>query len=220
MIDIFSLLFPKSCYSCGKKITVGYICDECISELNIRTGVTIYNREIASEQDDYFSFDLAYAVFPMSEVIRNLIHNFKYSDLPKIGAILGGFAKDFIIKTRIFSDTDFVLPVPLHKVKKRIRGFNQSEILAKKISKGLKFKLMSDLVLRKKFTRTQTKLTRKQRQENVADAFAFNKKFNIEGKNILLVDDVFTTGSTADSISKVLRKNNPKKIYVLTIARA
>ena len=84
----------------------------------------------------------------------------------------------------------------------------------------MNWKHIPKLILRKQFTQTQTKLNRAERQKNVADAFKINKKFEIKGKNILIVDDVFTTGSTANSICRLLKKNKAGKIYVLTIAKA
>ena len=96
----------------------------------------------------------------------------------------------------------------------------QFEDLTKELAEKMNWQHVPNLVLRKKFTKTQTKLKRNQRQINVSGAFVLNPKFDVAQKNILIVDDVFTTGSTVNVISKLLKNNAVSKIYVLTIARA
>ena len=130
------------------------------------------------------------------------------------------YVSEYLHLFQLFENVDIIAPVPLHLVKKRARGFNQAEFLSKEISIHMNCLHIPNLVLRNRFTDTQTKLNRKQRQENVSDAFTLNPKFEIQNKNILLIDDVFTTGATANSICKLLKKNHANKIYVLTIARA
>ncbi len=228
MFNIFDLIFPRSCYSCGRKIAEGYLCEECSITLNNYLdknicqvcGSPLYTNECKVCSHSDFYFDLARSTFLMNDVLRNLIHNFKYRDFPKIGKILAKYAAFYIKKNNLFSDVDFIIPVPLHRVKKRIRGFNQSEIIAKQIAKILGFNFAQNIIKRIKFTQTQTKLTKKERELNVTSAFKITKKHLIKNKNFMIIDDVFTTGSTVNSIAKILKENNADKVYVLTIIRA
>ncbi len=228
--SLINILFPPVCLSCNKRIKhkTDSLCNDCNEKLKDFLDNSICDICGAPKNGNVchvcktslFSFDNARSVFMINNVIRNLIHNYKYRDLPKIGKLLSAYAIEYIKKNKIFSDIDIILPVPLHRVKKRIRGFNQSEIVAKEISRYFGWELATDLIIRKKFTETQTKLSKKQREKNVGNAFKFNPKYKIENKNIMIFDDVFTTGSTVNSISNVLKRHNAKKIYVFTIARA
>jgi ComF family protein len=140
--------------------------------------------------------------------------------MTKIGAFLAQYSSKYIRTYPFPEKIDYILPIPLHPVKKRMRGFNQAEILSKEIANSLGVKHTPDLIVRKKFTQTQTKLKREERQKNVSEAFQVNRRFSLQNKVILIVDDVFTTGSTTNSISAILKKNEAKYVFVLTIARA
>ncbi len=224
-IDLF---FPRICFGCDVRLLKEekILCSNCESTLNFLTDVC----EICGSPENpsacpvcnsnEFVFDKARSVFPFSATVQNLIHELKYNEMKRITKYLGGYITEYLHHFQPFENIDIVTPVPLHKVKKRARGFNQSEFLSKEISIHMNWSHISNLVLRNRFTDTQTKLDRKQRQENVSDAFILNSKFNIQNKNILIVDDVFTTGSTVNSICELLKKNHAGRIFVLTIARA
>ena len=144
----------------------------------------------------------------------------KYDEMTKVAKFLGEQTVHYLNKLQPFDKIDLIAPVPLHKVRKRARGFNQAELLTCEISEQMNWLHVPHLTLRNRFTETQTKLGRKDRQKNVSGAFTLNINFDIQGKNILLVDDVFTTGATVNSISSLLKDNGASKVYVLTIARA
>ena len=227
--QIIDLIFPKICLGCNCKLSreQTFLCSECETSLEFLTGniceicgsIKEANRCKTCETNT-FSFDKACSVFHFNKVVQNLIHELKYSEMTKIAKYLGEFAVEYLSKFEPFKNVDIIIPVPLHKVKKRTRGFNQAEFFTKEIAEKMNWKHIPDLVLRKKFTKTQTKLKRNQRQINVSNAFLLNPKFDVVHKNILIVDDVFTTGSTVNAISKLLKNNAVSKIYVLTIARA
>jgi len=119
-----------------------------------------------------------------------------------------------------FLEIDIVAPIPLHHVRKRARGFNQAELLSRNIAKLLELEHLPRLLKRVKYTQTQTHLNKAERDINVSSAFGLGKNHNISNKNILLVDDVFTTGSTVNNISKLLKENSSGKVFILTIAHA
>jgi len=119
------------------------------------------------------------------------------------------------------SESELIVPVPLHKSKYTERGFNQSEKIARVIAKALNKKLISNVLIKVKPTTPQVKLTRQERRRNVLDSFSINKKYKnlIIKKNLLLIDDVFTTGSTVNECSKVLMEASADRVYVYTFAR-
>jgi ComF family protein len=112
---------------------------------------------------------------------------------------------------------DVIVPVPLHKIRLDERGYNQSELLARELSYRLNI-FMSKALRRVRNTTTQTALHKEERIENVKGAFKVTYKDTIVGKNVLLVDDVLTTGATLDECAKVLKENGAKDVYVATIA--
>lgn len=111
------------------------------------------------------------------------------------------------------------IPVPLHPQRLREREFNQSAIIASVISSRLAIPMVTNVLFRQRCTKPQVELGFRERKENVADAFTLQNKEAIKGRNIILIDDVFTTGSTVNECAKVLKKNGAEKVYVVTIAR-
>jgi len=114
---------------------------------------------------------------------------------------------------------DCVCAVPLHRVRKRERGYNQSELLARKLASELGLPFVQP-IYRRVYTRSQTNLSRQARLQNLAGAFALRKRSDIAGKRVILVDDVFTTGSTVNEAAQTLKDAGAAKVAVLTAARA
>ncbi len=226
--SLIDLIFQKTCISCYSRLEnkEQILCSECEQSLDFLTGICEIcgapkeNDSCEICESNEFFFDKACSIFHYNNIIQSLIHNLKYNEMRKISEYLGKYTKEYLSKFQPFSEINIITPIPLHRVKKRSRGFNQSEFLTKVISEQMNWTHIPNLILRKKFTETQTKLSRTKRQENVSNAFRLNPKFNIENKDILIVDDVFTTGATINSASNLLRNNGVNKIYVLTIARA
>ena len=223
---ILDLLFPRTCFSCNSRISNGIICKKCLNSLEYLTEICsvcgaekLTNKCLICDVND-FQFDKARSVFHFNKIIQNLIHDLKYAELTKVAELLGELTEKYMKKFEPFSAIDLIVPVPLHSVRKRARGFNQSQFLTAEISKRMNLRHKPSLVRRNRFTETQTKLGRKDRQKNVYGAFSLDPKQNIERKNILIVDDVFTTGATVNSISALLKQNGAGDVFVLTIARA
>lgn len=222
------LLFPKTCFFCENSLKENdqFLCSECEKKL-------IFLREICHVcgapnsgekcrvcETNNFQFEKARSIFLFDEIVQKLIHEFKYNEMTRISKYFGKFVYEYLNTFQPFDKVDLVVPVPLHKVRKRERGFNQADLLAKEISGNMHWNYVPTLIKRKRFTQTQTKLKKVQRKENVSKAFSVNNKIDIKGKNILLIDDVFTTGATTNSIAEILKENNVGKIYVLTVGRA
>jgi ComF family protein len=113
---------------------------------------------------------------------------------------------------------EFIVPVPLHRSRERTRGFNQAKVLAKMLSRRTGTPLL-DCLARIRRTPTQTRFDRVERMENLLNAFKMRKNNSVQGKELILVDDVFTTGSTANECARILKKAGAVSVRVLTIAR-
>lgn len=229
ILQIFiGLFFPKICLSCDERLTEDeqYLCSNCskllkfLEDICLICGAPKIEEKCRVCQTNKFLFDKARSVFMFNKVVQNMIHEFKYNEMTRIAKFFGKLSQEYIEKFQPFDHIDYIVPVPLHKVRKRSRGFNQAEYLAREISKNIKWKHLPRLIKRKRFTETQTKLNKEQRRKNVSLAFKINPKYDIKGKNILLVDDVFTTGATVNSITVALKKRQVNKVYVFTIGRA
>jgi ComF family protein len=169
------------------------------------------------ESKPYFS--LARAVASYETLILDAIHQFKYGRNISTGAALASFMAEFSFPDLDFTDYSLILPVPLHIRRLRERSFNQALILAKSIGKKYLIPVNFSLLKRRKFTLTQTGLDKKEREKNIRGAFTVTDNAKIEGKNIILVDDVYTTGATINQCAKTLIKAGAGKVAVLTLAR-
>ncbi|HWR14018.1 MAG TPA: ComF family protein [Terriglobales bacterium] len=153
--------------------------------------------------------------------LRELIHLLKYDRVMPAADILGRMTAEALqdITSDFGSDLPLVVPVPLHETKRKQRGFNQSEHIAQAMVKasGLKLELAPELLERKRPTESQTGLTRQQRIANMRGAFRATN--SVQKRDILLVDDVFTTGTTVSECARVLRKAGAGKVWVATVAR-
>lgn len=125
------------------------------------------------------------------------------------------------IGKEIIQQSDVIIPVPMHKYKLLKRGYNQSALLAMKLTSKLQIKYLPQALIKSNNTIPQAELKKDDRIKNVKNSFKVNPKFkeSLKGKNILLVDDVITTGATIDECCKTLRKSGPKKIFVLSLAK-
>jgi len=160
--------------------------------------------------------------------LRELVHLLKYHHVRPAANVLGRMTAEAAgeVLPEFSSRNPLLIPVPLHVSKLRERGFNQSELIARSAWKqmengsALRFELNCDVLRRRRATESQVGLTREQRQTNLHGAFAVNDAKAISGREVLLVDDVLTTGATVSECARVLRKAGAKAIWVATAARA
>jgi len=232
--DFSEVIFPTQCLGCAEILhpfTGQMFCSVCNDKINFINGSmcsicgTTFSDSPAEnhlcgdclEKRPYFSF--ARAVFSYEDIILNAIHHFKYNRNISIGEILASFMADFSFPDIDFTDYSLMMPVPLHIKRLRERGFNQSLILARAIGEKQQIPVTFSLLKRHKFTLTQTSSNKKERKQNIKGAFEVSNKKEIAGKNIILVDDVYTTGATANECAKTLIKAGVQKVSVLTLAR-
>lgn len=188
-----------TCLHCGKQLNEQYqdsICPDC------KTGV--------------FHYDRAYSCFAYSGMGKELIYKFKYEGKTQLAGTIAELMAERLRNEML--EIDAIVPVPIHKNKLEARGFNQSYIIAQELGKRLRKPLIPCLV-RTKETKEQYNLDKAQRYVNIIGAFSVELMYNIDKyKSILLVDDIYTTGSTVNECSKVLKKHGARKVYVITAA--
>lgn len=209
----------KICPDCSKKLV--YIreprCKKCSKPIEF-----IENEYCVDCQHSNFAYTYGLSLWAYNKYIKHSIANFKNNNKREFA----DYYIDEIIK--VYGDKirsmniDALVPVPLHKSKYMKRGYNQAEILAKGISDMLNIKLISDLIIREKKTLSQKDLNDRDRFKNLQSAFRINdnkyKSYSKQFRNIMLVDDIYTTGSTIESCSKVLLSYGVEKIYFITLS--
>jgi ComF family protein len=165
-------------------------------------------------------FAAAVFYFRKGELVQQLIHRLKYRRDPDAGIFLGKISGYIIRKSESYKDVDVIVPVPLHPKKRRIRGYNQCEMLARGISEVLNLPVSSQLMLRIHHSSSQTRKTHYERWVNVENVFDINDPSAYAGKHILLIDDVITTGATLEACCNALLRCPGVRISVLTIGYA
>jgi len=212
---ILDLLYPQFCFNCGRE--GNYLCEDCQSIL----GVLNTHQKHQTHPPAGRLKDLYFALPYQETLIKNLIQKFKYQPFVKGLAI--SLTSLIITHFQLLDNkpnfSGFTLiPVPLEKKKLKWRGFNQAEEIGKELAKFLKIPLIKDALVKIKETLPQIELPEEERKENIKDAFSIKNGNQILGKKILLVDDIYTTGSTLEC-AKVLKKAGAKEIIGIVIAR-
>lgn len=214
--------FPNNCITCNDSLLRNekFICSNCFffipkgeSKISIDTETSslLGTKQNINGGGHLFNFD-------KDGKTQQLLHELKYNSNTQLGIFLGELiGAEF--KTQLHH-IDYIIPVPLHKKKLHERGYNQSEILCTGINNVIEKKVFSDNLKRIKYTETQTKKNKLERLENIKNAFEISKVNELEGKSILLVDDVITTGSTLSECINVLKNVKGIKITVLVLAKA
>jgi ComF family protein len=222
--DFISLLFPRLCYACGNHLLRNekLICTECY----ILIPRTNFHEDTDNPVAQLFwgrcliEKAAAFSYYNKGSRIRNLIHNLKYRGIQEIGYELGRIYGLTLKNSGFTGDIDIIIPVPLHPSKKRVRGFNQSELISSGISDASRLPVDISSLVRVSVSATQTKRSRYDRWTNVEGIFRVLDPQAIAGKHILLVDDVITTGSTVESCTNELRGIEGVRVSVVSLAYA
>ncbi len=220
LLDFF---LPRLCSSCRKKLNPKevVVCDDCYYKLEIPSSDYLdseYKNKFAPK--NYVDDFRAGFIFEQEKPIQFLIHSVKYDKKFAAGIYLGRLLADIFSEHIKSWNADLIIPIPLHRLKKLGRGYNQSEFIAKGVAKELKIPVSKRLVKRVKYTETQTHLNMIQRKENVKNAFRTVSQNKLAGKKIILVDDVITTGSTVSECAYVIKQAGAEKVYGLFTAIA
>jgi len=235
LTGIADLIFPPRCIACGELLEQHAPLPFCTSCM---TGIRFIGSPLcprcgtpfpAAEGEDHLcgkclvterTYAVARSVGRYEETLLTAIHRFKYRGKTGIGDLLGKIMADFADNLWDMKVFDRILPVPLHPRRLRERGFNQAVILARGLSKRFDIPLDFTSLRRDRFTPPQVGLDRQQRSANVQGAFTVAHPERIAGRRLLLVDDVYTTGSTLTECARVLIRAKADSVAVFTMARA
>ena len=213
MTNLIDLVFPQVCGICGKLNKDG-LCNKCKIKLEGLAENIILDKDL---EEMYFN-KLIYT-FKYEGLIRKIILDYKFYEKSYIYECFVNFIlkNEKILKKLQTYDT--IIPVPISKKRMKERGYNQSLLIAKKLSKDLKIQLQENCLLKTKNIIEQSKLNKKQRAENIQNVYELKNGEILRNKQILLIDDIYTTGSTVNECAKILYQAKPKKIDVLVIAK-
>ncbi len=228
MRDLLNLFIPPACLVCGARLEnqSQVICGNCEAKISL-VGQNVCpvcgseNPEIPCTlcAEVHFTFDAAHSVFKFKGPVKDLIHELKYNGYSSPAGYFALPLAELIEISPALKNHDYVCAVPLHRVRRRERGYNQSELIAYATSMmaGIPY---AEPVYRCINTYSQTLLSRAKRATNLKNAFKIKKNADVNGKKIIVIDDVFTTGSTLNEIAKTLRSAGAAKVTALTVARA
>ena len=241
--SLFFTLFPADCRICNApliRISRLPVCETCLEALRPLAGslCSVCGEALLSpafmDRDEprcglcqrlHPPFEKAVAYGSYDGGLRDLIHLLKFQQVRPAAAVLGRMLAEAIagFEAVLPAGAITVVPVPLHARKRAQRGFNQSELIAraalKQLNRPERFQISASALVRRRETESQIGLTRHQRRENLRGAFAVSDPEQIVKRNVLLVDDVFTTGTTAAECATVLRRAGANRVYVATVAR-
>jgi len=235
---VLNLLFPTICTSCGKNRATssdGYVCDSCKNNPKIvrwlrnpfceKCGLP-FRGDISQTftcsncTEVVLYFDFARSAVEATDGMFQLVHGFKYEKKLWLVPFFVELLRESMGREENPADAwDWIVPVPLHPVKRREREFNQSEELARALQKVIKIPMNNRLLSRVEYTQTQTRLSRRERAINMKEAFRLSDTSDLQGKNILILDDVLTTGATTSACARILRKAGCSRIGVWTVVR-
>jgi ComF family protein len=232
---LVDILYPKACLVCKKRLTDNsvdnLVCFECWGKIkrNLppfchRCGRQLSRKNLTKSicpacVKTTLHFDRAFSPCVYEGAVKELIHEFKYKDKDYLGSTLSKLMIDFIKEYELPMDIiDFIIPVPLHKVRFREREYNQAQILSNHIGREFKRTVLSDILIRNRYTKQQTEIEPEKRLSNVKNSFSVMQNGVFNGKNLLLIDDVLTTGSTVSEAAYALKNSGANIVFVLTLA--
>ena len=218
------LLFPEICVACGQDLPVTGSCFCLKCQLSLAPSDMYLLRE--NEFTDRFWGRLplqggaALYYFTRKSPVQRALHQLKYHNKPDIGIKIGREFGKKLRNSEIFRSVDGIIPVPLHPRKERIRGYNQSTMFAQGIADAMEVPVLNTALVRSKFTESQTRKKRIERFQNVEEVFIVKKPALLEGRHLLLVDDVLTTGATLEICGLALLEVPGTRLSMATIAIA
>jgi len=233
--NFIDILYPKTCHLCHHQLKSNHldnlICMDCWLKIKknqppfcLRCGRSLSSHRLGKNicvacQRLNFHFDRALSPCAYEGVLKELISQFKYQGKDYLSKTLSRLLLNFIEEYDLpFQLFDLVMPVPLHKRKLREREFNQARLLSEELAAKLKLKLTGNGLIRIRDTATQTELNERERWINMQGSFTVKEEGKLKGKNILLIDDVLTTGATCSEAARVLKKAGCGVVFVLTVA--
>lgn len=223
--SFFELIYPSICNACGNHLYEGekLICVECRMTLPYTND---WEENVSNTTAKLFwgrvpiKAASSYLFFRKKSGVQKILHQLKYHHHEKLGNLIGRMHASQLLEHPDFSRVHTVMPIPLHPKKFRERGYNQAELLAQGYADVFQVKLDTFTLQRGVYTSSQTRKSRYQRYENMKDVFFVKNVENVRDKNILIVDDVITTGATLEAAAQKLLDAGAAEIYIASIAVA
>jgi ComF family protein len=222
--DFISLFFPNYCLACRRTLVKGEetLCTACLVELPKTNYHRLQENQIKNRLMGRLPLKhgLAFLKFRKTGIVQHLLHELKYNNHPEVGVKLGQAYGMELCGSGLEKEFDLIIPVPLHKSRRRQRGYNQSSKFAEGLSLAMGVSWDESISVRTRATVTQTHKSKSERWENVKDVFSVDAAGLIGGKRVLLVDDVITTGATLEACGQHLLKSGCRELSIACIAEA
>lgn len=220
--DLLRLIFPDFCIHCGTPL-VGdekHLCTHCLIEIPWARQASASENPTELRLTGRIPCQAAATLmtFQKGNVAQSIVHHIKYYGFTSLGTQYGRLLGQELKSSGRFNDIDYIVPVPLHWFKKLRRGYNQSELICEGMAKELGIPVVKRNLRRKKYTQTQTHKNRDERQRNIKDVFSIRNPEQFQGKHILLVDDIITTGATTEGCYQTLKSIPGLRISVAALA--
>ena len=221
--NLLSLIYPRICQACGEHLvkTEEHFCKNCL----LAFPYTNYHLDPENKLAKQFWGSIAlesaaaFLFFKPASKVQNMMHQLKYNNQPQVGIALGRLYGEQLKNNPIYQSAEAIIPVPLHPKKILKRGYNQSEQIAIGLAESLNLPVITDVLIKNKFSESQTSKSRLKRFENTEDVFITKGEKN-KIEKVILVDDTITTGATLIACASALQKMGVKKINILGIAYA
>ena len=222
--NFISIFYPRSCVACGNALmqNESHFCLSCLMQLP----ETNYHLMENSPLDNIFMGRVpvekvsSMLFYKKGNKVQHILHALKYKGDKEVGRFLGEIYGKQLLQSVYYQSVDCIIPIPLHPDKLRKRGYNQSEWIAMGLSRSMNIPYLTEVLLRSEFTETQTKKSRFNRWENVKGVFITADTEKLQGKHVLVCDDVLTTGATMEAAIMKLRKIEGVRVSVATLACA
>lgn len=208
-----NLIYPPICGICGK-LDKNFLCHKCQKQLELHAKFKVESNQ---NMDYYFQKHLY--IFEYQGMIRKVILKYKFNDKSYLYKTMVNFLLKNEKFFQILKSYDTIISVPISKKRRKERGYNQSELIAKEIAKNLSIEYNNRCLFKVKNIIEQSKLNKEERQRNIQGVYKLYNQKLLQDKKILLIDDIYTTGSTVNECSRILRQAQPKVIDILTLAK-
>lgn len=222
--DFFHTLFPDVCLACDKhpKTRHAEFCVDCLHVMPYTDHFHIADNKVTKHFKGRIKLHHGGALLNFREgsIIQNLLHKFKYKKRKEIGEIFGLIGGKKFIESKLFIKPDLIIPVPVHPKKEKKRGYNQSFVFGKALGDAIGVECRNDIIIKTKWSESQTGKSRTDRVANVDEVFELKKPDILHSKHVLLVDDVVTTGATLEACCLQLSEAKVASISIFTIAAA
>ena len=220
--NLLNVVFPAICNGCLKLLLKNekIICTHCIHNLPLTHHHLLKETEIHKVFYGLvpFEFGASFLYFRKKGIAQHLMHNLKYKNQQEIGTYLGDYFSKDLMELTIFKNIDGIIPVPLHKKRLHERGYNQVTTFCESLEKNLSIPIINDVLVKSVDLKSQIQKSKTTRLETIKNVFAIENAHKIEGKHLLLVDDIFTTGATIETCAKEILKIKNTKISIVTMA--